>query len=129
MKDQIKRWNELAGTEEFESQASSVNEVQEHYGNAYVQEQLQLNEDLASKLADKQAEKSDEKEGELEGEDKPTVSDSELKKNLRASAGALADAVPTIMNDEFVEIINKVKDLTDDKAKIKKLIKFIDRLK
>ena len=73
-------------------------------------------------------EKTEEEDGELEGEEKATVSDSELKKNLKNSAGALADAVPAVMNDEFVEIINKVKDLSGDKAKIVKLIKFIDKL-
>tara|TARA_X000000950_G_C13543255_1_gene508461 strand:+ start:144 stop:527 length:384 start_codon:yes stop_codon:yes gene_type:complete len=126
MKDQIKRWNQLAGTESYQNKNSN-NTLQEHYGNAFVQEQLQLNEDIASKLADKQKDK-DADGGDLEGEEKATVSDSELKKNLKASAGSLADAVPTMMNDEFVEIINKVKDLSDDKAKINKLIKFIERL-
>ncbi|OUU26767.1 MAG: hypothetical protein CBB97_07050 [Candidatus Endolissoclinum sp. TMED37] len=127
MKDQIKRWNQLAGTESYQNKNSNNNTLQEHYGNAFVQEQLQLNEDIASKLADKQKDK-DADGGDLEGEEKATVSDSELKKNLKASAGSLADAVPTMMNDEFVEIINKVKDLSDDKAKINKLIKFIERL-
>ena len=127
MKDQIKRWNQLAGTQPVSDKSTPINNLQQQFGNAFVQEQLQLNEDLAKKLATKKEEKTEE-DGELEGEEKATVSDSELKKNLKNSAGALADAVPAVMNDEFVEIINKVKDLSDDKAKIIKLIKFIDKL-
>lgn len=128
MKDQIKRWNQLAGTQPVSDKSTPINNLQQQFGNAFVQEQLQLNEDLAKKLATKKEEKTEEEDGELEGEEKATVSDSELKKNLKNSAGALADAVPAVMNDEFVEIINKVKDLSDDKAKIIKLIKFIDKL-
>ena len=47
MKDQIKRWNQLAGTQPVSDKSTPINNLQQQFGNAFVQEQLQLNEDLA----------------------------------------------------------------------------------
>jgi len=128
MKKQIKRWNELAGTQE-----DVINENEQRladqdlYGNSFLQERL--NENLGEKLKQAQEEKGEgEDESDLNDEDKATVSDSSLAKSLKTGAASLAKAIPSVMNDEFADIVNSVKDIMDDKQKVNKLLKYIEKL-
>lgn len=126
MKDQLKRLNELAGTT-AESVSKKRNASQDLYGNAFIQEQI--NEDLGEKLKQAQEEKGEgEEESELNAEEKSTVSDSALAKSLKTGAADLAKSIPSIMNDEFADIINAVKGIMTDKQKVNKLIKYIEKL-
>jgi hypothetical protein len=130
MKKQIKRWNELAGTQE-----DVINENEQRltdqdlYGNSFLQERL--NENLGEKLKQAQEEKGEgegEDESDLNDEDKATVSDSSLAKSLKTGAASLAKAIPSVMNDEFADIVNSVKDIMGDKQKVNKLLKYIEKL-
>ncbi len=126
MKDQLKRLNELAGTT-AEPVSKKRNASQDLYGNAFIQEQI--NEDLGEKLKQAQEEKGEgEEESELNAEEKSTVSDSALAKSLKTGAADLAKSIPSIMNDEFADIINAVKGIMTDKQKVNKLIKYIEKL-
>ena len=136
MKDILKRWNHLAGTEATEKNPSQGRLVeQDMYGKKFMKDLLQ--EDLASELEDR-----DEEGKELEGEDeeedtsgdigdpeKSTLSNSALVKGLKDGAKDLANAVPNTLNDEFAEMLNSVKELaiSGDKAKIRKVMDFIKK--
>jgi len=127
MKDQLKRLNELAGTT-AESVSEKRNNAQDLYGNAFIQEKI--NEDLGEKLKQAQEEKGEGEgeESELNAEEKSTVSDSALAKSLKTGAADLAKSIPSMMNDEFADIINAVKGIMTDKQKVNKLIKYIEKL-
>lgn len=158
MKDILKRWNQLAGTDKIlKEDSKSKLASQELYGNQHIKDLLNeefhpdldedVDEDLGAALADKAEEGGDEEsddkesgessgEGEEEEEDgdigdeeKPTLSNSELKKGLKQGAADIADAVPPMLNDEFADVMNSVKDMTTDKQKLMKLIKYIDKIK
>ncbi len=128
MKKQLKRWNELAGThEDTISEHGQRLADQDLYGNAFLQEQL--NEDLGEKLKQAQEEKGEGEEGsDLNDEEKATVSDSALAKSLKTGAASLAKSIPSMMNDEFADIVNAVKDIMGDKQKVNKLLKYIEKL-
>tara|TARA_A100001515_G_scaffold123876_2_gene107913 strand:- start:20 stop:472 length:453 start_codon:yes stop_codon:yes gene_type:complete len=150
MKDVIKRWNELAGTNK------SVNESKEPriaahdlLGNEFLKGLLNedagefrpdldenVDEDLGDALADKAEESGGDKEGgdededaELGDDEKPTLSNSELVKGLKTGAAAIADAIPNSLNDEFADVMNSVKDMASDKQKMLKLIKYIEKIR
>lgn len=57
------------------------------------------------------------------------ISNSELTNSLKNNAKDIADEVPTMMNDEFAQILKDVKELTKDKVKLNKLMVFIEKLK
>ena len=128
MKKQLKRWNELAGThEDTISEHGQRLADQDLYGNAFLQEQL--NEDLGEKLKQAQEEKGEGEEGsDLNDEEKATVSDSALAKSLKTGAASLAKSIPSMMNDEFADIVNSVKNIMGDKQAVNKLLKYIEKL-
>jgi len=145
MKDIIKRWNQLAGTEKKLNEQKESQE-QNLYGNQFIQEILKeeaefhpdLDEDLGSALADKSSEEGEEEaegeEGEedlsvIGDEEKATLSNSDLAMGLKQGAKAIAQAIPNTLNDEFADVMNSVKELAADKSKIKKLIRFIEKIK
>ena len=153
MKDVLKRWNELAGTNK------SVNESKEPriaahdlLGNQFIKGLLNeesgdfypdldetVDEDLGDALADKKddleasADKGEvdgeEDESDVGDEEKATLSNSDLAKGLKSGAAAIADAIPNALNDEFADVMNSVKDMASDKQKLMKLIKYIDKIK
>ena len=143
MKDQLKRWNQLAGTDkklQEKKQPTLVN--QELYGNQFMNQLL--NEDLADALKDKKkdageedegkddAEKKEEEESEIgdDAEEDAKTSAAELKTSLKTAAGAIADAVPAKTRDSFVDVFNKMKDVAADgsQAKMEKIANFIARM-
>jgi hypothetical protein len=151
MKDQLKRWNQLAGTDkklQENKQPTLVN--QELYGNQFMNQLL--NEDLADALKDKKKDAGEEDEGKDAGEedegkdateekeeeeseigddeDGAKTSAAELKTSLKTAAGAIADAVPAKTRDSFVDVFNKMKDVAADgsKAKMEKIANFIARM-
>ena len=142
MKDQLKRWNQLAGTDkklQENKQPTLVN--QELYGNQFMNQLL--NEDLADALKDKKkdageedegkdaTEEKEEEESEIgDDEDGAKTSAAELKTSLKTAAGAIADAVPAKTRDSFVDVFNKMKDVAADgsKAKMEKIANFIARM-
>jgi hypothetical protein len=146
MKEQLKRWNQLAGTDKATLKESTRPRVAEQdlYGNEFMKSLL--NEDLADALADKkkpsgdeekEEKDSDEKEeeekseiGDKDGEEAKT-SAAELKSSLKNAAGAIADAVPSKTRDDFVGIFNDLKDIAADgeAAKMKQIAKKIAQLK
>ena len=150
MKDVIKRWNELAGTNK------SVNESKEPriaahdlLGNEFLKGLLNeeagdfhpdldenVDEDLGDALADKSEEEGgdiskdeEEEEAELGDDEKPTLSNSDLMKGLKQGAKAIADSIPPALNDEFADVMNSVKDMASDKQKMIKLIKYIEKIR
>ena len=144
MKDQIKRWNQLAGTATNSPQANKQSRLveQDLYGNEFMK--TLLNEDLADDLAKKKkeggetdddkdaAEKEEEKESEIgDKEDEAETSAAELKASLKNAAGAVADAVPAKTRDEFVGLFNDIKDIASggEEAKMKQIAKKIAQLK
>ena len=144
MKDQIKRWNQLAGTTTKSSQVNKQSRLveQDLYGNEFMKSLL--NEDLADDLAKKKkeggdsdddkdaAEKEEEKESEIgDKEDEAETSAAELKASLKNAAGAVADAVPAKTRDEFVGLFNDIKDIAagGEEAKMKQIAKKIAQLK
>ena len=142
MKDVIKRWNELAGTNKNLSEGNeSKIAAQDLFGNQFLKNLLKedVDEDLGDALADKKddledkAEKGEvdgeEEEGELGDEEKSTLSNADLMKGLKSGAKAIADAIPPALNDEFADVMNSVKDMATDKQKLMKLIKYIDKIK
>ena len=142
MKDVIKRWNELAGTNENLNEGNE-SKIAAHdlFGNQFLKNLLKedVDEDLGDALADKKDELEDkaekgevdgeEDEGELGDEEKATLSNSDLTKGLKSGAKAIADAIPPALNDEFADVMNSVKDMATDKQKLMKLIKYIDKIK
>ena len=147
MKDQIKRWNQLAGTTAKSSRVNKQSRLveQDLYGNEFMKSLL--NEDLADDLAKKKkeggdsddssddkdaAEKEEEKESEIgDKEDEAETSAAELKASLKNAAGAVADAVPAKTRDEFVGLFNDIKDIASggEEAKMKQIAKKIAQLK
>lgn len=124
MKDYLKRWNELAGT----NNKTRINEISDQniYGNEFLKDLI--NEDLGKEL------KAAQEEGGAEDDDigdseKSTLSDSALAKGLKDKAAEIAKSIPAAQNDEFAEIMNSVKDIAADKIKLQKVIKFIEKLK
>ena len=129
MKDIIKRWNQLAGTNKSVNESKEPriaahdllgNEflkglLNEEAGDFYPDLDENVDEDLGDALADKAEESGSDKEGGEEGEDselgddeKPTLSNSELTKGLKDGAKAIADSIPPALNDEFAEIFIKL---------------------
>ena len=137
MKDQVKRWNQLAGTDKNQSNENKPQGILEQnlYGNQFMNQLL--NEDLGEELAKSTEEKeqgedeSKEDVSDLGDEEKATLSNSELIKGLKAGAKDLAGKIPNMLNDEFAEIVNSVKEImvSGDKAKVQKVIKYIEKLK
>jgi len=147
MKDVIKRWNELAGTNK------SVNEskqpkiaahdllgnqflkglLNEEAGDFYPDLDEDIDEDLGDALADKAKESGkdpgEEDESELGDDEKPTLSNADLIKGLKQGAPDIADAIPNSLNDEFADVMNSVKDMASDKQKMIKLIKYIEKIR
>ena len=137
MKEQLKRWNHLAGTDKAENiQENSSPRIpgQDLYGNQFMKELL--NENLADALADAgDSDKSDKEadeeaesaesdigaEEDEDGEAKTTASD--LKQSFKQSADDISKAIPAKTRDEFVDMFNVVKDVaaSGDKAKMKKI--------
>ena len=142
MKDVIKRWNELAGTNENLNEGNE-SKIAAHdlFGNQFLKNLLKedVDEDLGDALADKKedleaaADKGEvdgeEDESDVGDEEKATLSNSELAKGLKSGATAIADAIPPALNDEFADVMNSVKDMATDKQKLMKLIKYIDKIK
>ena len=134
MKDQIKRWNELAGTGTKQTNTAQSRLLeQDLYGNKFMKGLLR--EDLADELKD--GEETEDKEeteeentsGDIGDPEKSTLSNSSLIKGLKDGAKNLANAVPNTLNDEFAEMLNSVKELaiSGDKAKIRKVMDFIKK--
>ena len=126
---QQKRLLELAGLSESKPRPSKIN-LQESFGNAYIQsllleeeEKEEGNEEATEEEADKE-----EDEGDIGEEGDPSLSDSELAKGLKDGAQAMADAVPSQSNEDFANIVNAVKDAAEDPQKIKKIADFIGKL-
>ena len=138
MKEQLKRWNQLAGTNKAENiQENSLSRIpgQDLYGNQFMKELL--NENLADALADagdsdKEADEEADEEAESaesdigaeedeDGEAKTTASD--LRQSFKQSADDISKAIPSKTRDEFVDMFNVVKDVaaSGDKAKMKKI--------
>ena len=92
MKDQIKRWNQLAGIDKKQSIENKPQGILEQnlYGNQFMNQLL--NEDLGEELAKATEEKeeggdeSKEDASELGSEEKATLSNSELVKGLKINA-------------------------------------------
>lgn len=139
MKDILKRWNRLAGTEVTKNNPNQGRLVeQDMYGNKFMKDLLQ--EDLAAELEAKgeeeegkepkgEEEEEEEASGDLGDPEKSTLSNSALIKGLKDGAKDLANAVPNTLNDEFAEMLNSVKELaiSGDKAKIRKVMDFIKK--
>jgi hypothetical protein len=129
MKDILKRWNRLAGTEVTKNNPNQGRLVeQDMYGNKFMKDLLQ--EDLAAELEAKgEEEEEEEASGDLGDPEKSTLSNSALIKGLKDGAKDLASAVPNTLNDEFAEMLNSVKELaiSGDKAKIRKVMDFIKK--
>ena len=126
---QQKRLLELAGLSESKPRPSKIN-LQESFGNAYIQsllleeeEKEEGNEEGTEEEADKE-----EDEGDIGEEGDPSLSDSELAQGLKDGAQAMADAVPSQSNEDFANIVNAVKDAAEDPQKIKKIADFIGKL-
>ena len=148
-----KRSLELAGLKEPKPRPSKIN-LQESFGNAFIQtllleedeekegeEEVGEGEEASDKTEedpDKSEESGDapeksEEEAEEDGdigddEENISLSDAELAKGLKDGAQAMADAVPSISNEDFATIINDVKDSADDAQKLKKIAKYIGSL-
>ena len=128
---QQKRLLELAGLKDTKPRPSKIN-LQESYGNAYIQslileeEEKEEGEDAAEK--EESTEKEEEDDGDIGEEGDPSLSDSELAKGLKDGAQAMADAVPAKSNEDFANIVNAVKDAAEDPQKIKKIADFIGKL-
>jgi len=138
-----KRLLELAGLKESKPVPSKIN-LQETFGNAFIQTLL-LEEEEKEEAEEKEEEGGDsetasdgkdndgdgetdeEDEGDLDSED-PSLSDSELAKGLKDGAAAMADAVPSVSNEDFANIINNVKDAAEDPQKLKKIADYIGGL-
>ena len=147
MKDVIKRWNELAGTNDVIKESKETRmAAHDLLGNQFLKSLLNeqsgdfqpdldenVDEDLGDALASKAEESGGDKEGDEEAElgddEKPTLSNSELVKGLKTGAAAIADAIPNSLNDEFADVMNSVKDMASDKQKMLKLIKYIEKIR
>lgn len=127
---QQKRLLELAGLSESKPRPSKIN-LQESFGNAYIQslilEEEEKEEEGNEEGAEEEADK-EEDEGDIGEEGDPSLSDSELAKGLKDGAQAMADAVPAQSNEDFANIVNAVKDAAEDPQKIKKIADFIGKL-
>jgi len=134
MKEQLKRWNQLAGTnniENIQENSSPRVSAQDLYGNQFMKELL--NENLADALVDAGAADKDKEEkaeseasdigdkGDEEGEAKTTAI--ELMQSFKQGADDISKAIPAKTRDEFVDMFNTVKDIaaSGDKAKMKKI--------
>ena len=136
MKEQLKRWNHLAGTDKTENireNSSPRIPGQDLYGNQFMKELL--NENLADALADagdsdksdkeaeEEAESAESDIGAEEGEDEAKTTASDLKQSFKQSADDISKAIPAKTRDDFVDMFNVVKDVaaSGDKAKMKKI--------
>tara|TARA_E500000331_G_scaffold358349_1_gene424565 strand:+ start:2788 stop:3186 length:399 start_codon:yes stop_codon:yes gene_type:complete len=127
---QQKRLLELAGLKDTKPRPSKIN-LQESYGNAYIQSLILEEEEKEEKEDGAEKEESTEKEeddGDIGEEGDPSLSDSDLAKGLKDGAQAMADAVPSKSNEDFANIVNAVKDAAEDPQKIKKIADFIGKL-
>ena len=150
MKDVIRRWNELAGTNKTVNETREPRiAAQDVFGNQFLKGLLNeqggdfqpdldenVDEDLGDALADKAEEEGgniskdeEEEEAELGDDEKPTLSNSDLMKGLKQGAKAIADSIPPALNDEFADVMNSVKDMASDKQKMIKLIKYIEKIR
>ena len=150
MKDVIRRWNELAGTNKTVNETREPRiAAQDVFGNQFLKGLLNeqggdfqpdldenVDEDLGDALADKAEEEGgniskdeEEEDAELGDDEKPTLSNSDLMKGLKQGAKAIADSIPPALNDEFADVMNSVKDMASDKQKMVKLIKYIEKIR
>ena len=150
MKDVIRRWNELAGTNKTVNETREPRiAAQDVFGNQFLKGLLNeqsgdfqpdldenVDEDLGDALADKAEEEGgniskdeEEEDAELGDDEKPTLSNSDLMKGLKQGAKAIADSIPPALNDEFADVMNSVKDMASDKQKMIKLIKYIEKIR
>ena len=129
---QQKRLLELAGLKDAKPRPSKIN-LQESYGNAYIQslileeEEKEENEE-GSEKEESTGKEEEEDDGDIGEEGDPSLSDSDLAKGLKDGAAAMADAVPSKSNEDFANIVNAVKDAAEDPQKIKKIADFIGKL-
>ena len=135
MKEQLKRWNQLAGTNKAETiQENSPPGIpgQELYGNQFMKELL--NENLAAALADagagdsdkdaeEEAESAESDIGDKDDEGEAKTSATDLMQSLKQGAADISKAIPAKTRDEFVDMFNVVKDVaaSGDRAKMKKI--------
>lgn len=127
----LKRWNDLAGTNQQSKSNTSNNHLQEAYGNSFMQGLLN-EESLGDKLkaATDKGGGEESEEGTLENE-KPTVSDSAMIKKFRSGEmKALIKSIPPVLNDEFQAIMKIGSEVAadGDKSMMVKLIKKMEAL-